>query len=351
MEYTVGKNLSTFNFNNFPKAFVLFLCLFLATECFIAFFFSRYISNDTNCKIKAEIRIAQRRDANYDILVFGDSSAAQAIDTARLDEYTGLTSFNFALMGDATLAGNYFLFKKYLAAHKIPKYVVLMNVYDVWHRGYSDETFQILAINFPWDFIKMAFYPQIDRERYLYLIKEISAYILPSQRYRYEIKNIIGTKEASDYRSKHIKSILKFERKLLKLKGFSEEKEMDENSIMLDMHEHKDLVKSNEFVVSKLNLYYLDMFLRVCERNDIKVFLCFPPILKELYEQEIKGNYLRSYESFLRDKSRYYTKAILVTDGFYVVPMTSLSYTIDHLNEKGASDFTRILGEKIRQEL
>lgn len=330
----VRKNLFISNFKNIPKAFILFLLFFIATEFFISIFFSMYANNFTNAKIKAEIRITRRAEFKYDILVFGDSSATQAIDTSKLEKYTGLSAFNFGMIGDITLVGDYFLLKKYLASGKTSRYVVLMNVYDIWHRECST---QLLMINFFEDFTRMMFNSEIFNMWHGDIIKEMATYILPSQRYRYEIKNIKNTRI----------NISELEQNLLRTRGHSDEIGTNEKGIIRDMLEHKEMVGSNIFTVSRTNLYYFDKFLKTCEQNNIKILFCFPPILKEFYDQEIKNNYLRSYKSFIKNKTSHYVNIIFVNDDFYIVPIENLSSSIDHLNEKGSAAFTKILAKKI----
>ncbi len=321
--------------NRVPKTLFVLLTAILFTEVFISVIFSIYRSNPTNAKIKAKINIAQRSSLSYDLLIFGGSTAVGGINAKTLEKNTGLTCFNFALIGDATVAGNYFLFEDYLRFHKPPKYILFMDAYDLWHRdiGYCGVS-DTLTINFPKETANLLGYSLLN-------------YILPSQRYKYEIRALIRSKNIIAYLNGLQAKSSKFTREILENKGSSIFEEKNAPNVRKDLLNHEIFINSQKFSVSKINRNALDRFFGRAKEKNIIVFIASPPIFKEFYDYGINGEYLRSYKSFIESLPSSYDNAVLLNKDFYAVAIDKLSLSIDHLNIGEAHVFTKMLADSI----
>jgi len=332
--------------NKLPKAAVLFFILFLMTEYCIYKFVPDYITNPTEVKLQDKINIAKKAGFKNDILILGDSSAGAAINANMLQARTGLACFNFSLVGDALIVGDYFIFKDYLLANGDPKYIILMNVYDIWHRDIVNEA---LLSNFWSDIMKNFLNIVVLSDNYKLASTNIAnaiSQLLPSQIYRFEIKRSLESMPNINL-SRRKKETYALEQKLLKDRGSAILLESDEGSVRKDSSEHEKFVDSNKFKVSKINQHYLDRLLREANLRKIKVFISFPPIFNEFYNNKERGQYLSLYKTFIKSLPRLYDNVVLLTDDFYVVPSQSLSLTIDHLNKDGSLVFTKMIAEKI----
>jgi len=183
----MDKNSYTFNSNkkrllqSLPLGFLLFMLMTMATEGIIFYIYPQRISNPTHKKILSKKRIAQSSNFTKELLIFGDSSAAGGVYGKVLEENTDLSAFNFSLVADATMAGNYFLLNELIENNKPPKYVLLMNVYDMWWRNPDKEfVFEILYKDFH------SYFRQ-------YLVKENDRITYPIA--SYQIKSVFSLKE------------------------------------------------------------------------------------------------------------------------------------------------------------
>jgi hypothetical protein len=198
MELPVGKNLFISNFrNNFsvkvPKVFMALFCFIIVVECVIASFFPSIQGKSTDSYIDTKIEIAKRTGLNKDIVILGDSAALMAIDPNRLYADTGLPSISFATVGRMTVMGNYFILKEYLKFNDAPRFIILMNTYEVWHMDLgSPLVAQVLVNHFPIEMIRNLGNTELMSEKYVSLLQEVGLCIFPSYRYKWEIRRMAG---------------------------------------------------------------------------------------------------------------------------------------------------------------
>ena len=331
-----------------PKALIIFLILFLLTEFMVSIIFSSYIENPSNTKIKAKHLIALKADQDYDILILGDSSAAGAINANELKKQTGLNSFNFALTADATIAGTYFLFKDYLKYNNPPKYIIIMNIYDAWHRGLeSKAVMATLVANFQKDLIKSQIGTSLFFNLNHIILKNYLNYGTPSLIHKYEIRKLIRSKNIIKYYRELMEKQSQMEQELINSSGSSLYAGTDVETILMDAGKHKNFIDDNLFQVSEINRYYLNELLNEAQKRNILIFIIYPPILKDFYEDNINNEYLVSYKSFIEGIGETNSNALLLYNNFYLVEREKLSSTIDHLNHEESKVFTKDLANRI----
>ncbi len=73
-------------------------------------------------------------DTPVDWLVLGDSSVSQGFDPAVLEAKTGQTAVNLGTIGNFGLSDDLWMLEEYIERFGPPKRVLLVHVYDVWHR-------------------------------------------------------------------------------------------------------------------------------------------------------------------------------------------------------------------------
>jgi hypothetical protein len=321
-----------------PKVLFLFVAFSFFTEMAIGIFFSIYHNNPTNTKIKVKIDIAQKSNLQSELLVFAGSEGAMGIDGNLLEKLTGRRCFNFALIGDATLAGEYFLFEEYLHHNSPPKYLLLVNSYSVWVRdfGYSSVA-DTLTINFP---------AQTAR----YFGSSVFTRLLPSQRYRYEIRALLRSRDWGAYLSGLRDKSARIKDDLLRHKGSVLFDENVPGDIREDIKAQEEFIKNNTFFVTALNRYGLENFFRKAREKGITVFVSFGPIEKEFIDHYGDRPYIAAYRSFMRDLPLRYPGVILLNDDFFAVGEDYLARGIVHINARGAQEFTRWIADGILKQ-
>ena len=347
-----------------PKAFILFLVFFFLTEIIFLYIGPLMSANPLHNYVKTQIDIARTINLNKDLLVFGDSSAAYAIDANRLGGHTGFACYNFATVAASTMAGNYCLLNKYLKSNKPPKYIILMNTYNAWHLGCrSWGTVEVLAAHFFKDImISLPIFEFMDCI-HTFVATKLLGFLLSTQQYKHEIRRMIEQPQtffrdlpSRVYRTVNLKQeILKYNGNPRRyLEEINRQKQLsiqqvDSNDglIMADILSHQEFIRENKFSISVLNKYYLNRFLGKTKEKGIKVFICLSPMLKEFYDKTLDNEYLSAYKSFIKGLAYSQNNTILLTDDFYIVSYEELADAIDHLNKKGSLIFTEVIAEKI----
>lgn len=339
----MGRSSFIFNFkerilSRAPKAFILFLVFVIITECAIVGFgpsMAEYSADGGVLQNNA--RIVRGVGLDKDILIFGDSSAMAAIDAKRLQEYTGLTSLHLAATRVVSIAGSYFLLKEYLKSNSAPKFIILMNTYTGWRFGVDGGVdFSQLANNFLMEMIGTLGNTELIDGNYKLLFMGVVPYLLlPSLRYRFSIERILNKVANAP-----LTEFLGSHRNIGKQFSLAEVQEAELLSA-------KAFVAENKFYVSKWNSYYLEKFIQEAAKEETIVFICFPPVHKELYEGEAFNGYLRSCKSFIENVAYSHDNVILLTKDFYVVTGDQITNSDNHLNAEESAVFTDMIAKDI----
>lgn len=79
-------------------------------------------------------RVLAKLDEPVDWLVLGDSSGSQGFDPGVLKEAEGKSAINLGTIGNFGLSDDLWMLEEYVERFGAPERVVLIHVYDVWHR-------------------------------------------------------------------------------------------------------------------------------------------------------------------------------------------------------------------------
>jgi len=366
----VGRNLFISNSNNQGNkkktaGVFLFLVLFFLTETLV-YFLGPFISiNPDNFIIQSQIKISRNGGLKKDLLIFGDSTAATAIDPIELQRYTGLDCYNFSTIGPAIMALNFSLLDNYLQRNPAPKFIILMSAYDSLRRGLeSDGVRDTLANSCFAETLKgLLAIRQLDKA-YDFVLYKVFLSLLPSQYYKYEIRRLLARNITFKPFFKNRPPLHYFFQKLLRNNGnysflLGEDKLDDadarrqrQRNLAQDLLSNKQFVENNDFSVSRLNNYFLNKFLSEAESWNIKVFICLPPVLAEFYYSERARRYLENCRLFLRNIPFRYKGVVLLTDSYYLVTQDQDKMTdaIDHLNHQESAICTRLIAGYLSKE-
>lgn len=327
-----------------PAALILFILFGLITELAVMNVYPLCISNTTNAKTESKKRLIQK-EGDYDLIFLGDSSIAGAIDPKLFEQETGLSTFNFALFGDALLAGNYYLLQDYLKHHRPPKAIVLISVYDMWEREADDDhVFESLVHNFPRQYINFVFSQILSSPRLALKTLHVA---LPSLFYKYEIRRTLKNPLKGVNLAKCIEKNNKEDKALSALKGCNVY--MEENTVTLnkDLNFHINKINGGHFFLSSVNGHYLNLLIDETKKRGIKLFIGFTPLYEEFYKIGINSPFLQDYKNMLVKLTKNHNHVLLINDDFYPLPFDKLSVTVDHTNPKGTETFTKFIAQRL----
>ena len=78
--------------------------------------------------------LASNVDDRIDTLIVGDSSGDQGVDPSHIENSTTYNALNLCTIGDLLLIDDVWLLEHYLKRNRAPDRVIVVHVYDVWHR-------------------------------------------------------------------------------------------------------------------------------------------------------------------------------------------------------------------------
>ncbi len=327
------------------KVSLIFLFLaIISVEIFVVVFRDEILGGGQSDTIQAKIKLGRERSA--DLIILGDSSASENIDPAIIEKKTNYSSLNLATVGDSLMIGNYFQLQDYLKYHQPPKAILLMFVYDFWHRRPNNLVYR----NY-YNFIikEIIFNPDSLKVNSYFL-----AFLMPSFRYRLDILKIMNP--ASIINGGHLLSSfrsIKEERDWFRIRvyeksGFLPVFRSFPEYYSLDVKWHQRFLSGSDFYVSKSNQYYLSKISSLAKENNIKVYYAAPVLSKDIVGYEPGQSYLNGCLSFINGLSEKYDFKIINED-YYSLDALAHSNSVDHLLAGEAEKFSSFLADRINK--
>lgn len=115
-------------------AVLVMLLTVLAANWAVGRFLDRHGTNLGYLYIAHKWRVLGQLDAPIDWLVLGDSAGSQGFDPEVLEQQTGKTAINLGTLGNFGLSDDLWMLEEYIERFGPPERVLLIHVYDVWHR-------------------------------------------------------------------------------------------------------------------------------------------------------------------------------------------------------------------------
>ena len=336
---------------NAPKLFMLFLVLILITEGAVNLLSPYIVAYSPYFNVSASVMMAQTENIDKNILIFGDSSAREAINPQRLYQDTELTCANLATGGTA-IAINYFLLQDYLKFNNPPQKIIIMNSLNSWDGDPSDSSFGRLLRNHPGKMFELLLSLRLIESNYGKLLREVPRYLLPSQRNREALRNAIWKvismeMTISEVLIENQQIITELKQRRLGETVYKMDRENTAEERENSLLKRIKTVRENEFSVSPWNRYYLERLVTLAEENDIAVLICLPPVRKEIYEDDSGKEYLYLYKTFIEDVCRSHSNVIMITEDFYFVTAAQIYDNGNHLNAEESIIFTDMLAQKL----
>jgi len=75
---------------------------------------------------------------------------------------------------------------------------------------------------------------------------------------------------------------------------------------------HMETVREKEFSVSPWKNYYLEQLITLAEQKGVAVFICLPPVRREIYEDKAGKEYLQSNKAFIENVCRSHDNVGLI---------------------------------------
>lgn len=250
----------------------IFFTLILIQVLAIEIFYRTYDYNRHYVDYLIKTKLANLKDKEFETVIIGDSLAKNSISKLELHPNILDLSSNNAI----SIAGNYFILKRYLVNNKKPKNIYLFCVPNHLHQN--------LDTIFTYSYFTTIFTKKEEMES----IKKIKPHIYDNYSFsKYTESRLKALKFFTHYKpKKRKKAVLVKESELIK----------KENFMNSQIRANIDLLKKDQNIIHDVPKVYIDKILSLCKDNDINFKLIIEPIPEE------------SNKSFIQSKLYQYLK-------------------------------------------
>jgi len=250
----------------------IFFTLIIIQVLAIEIFYRTYHYNRHYVDYIVKTRLAHLKNQSYETVIIGDSLAHNAMGHLKLHPQILDLTTNNAI----SIAGNYFILKRYLANNKKPKNIYLFCVPNHLHQN--------LNTIYTYSYFTTIFNKKDEMES----IKKIKPNLYNNNSFeKYTESRLKALKFFTHYKpKKREKAVVVKESELVK----------KENFMNSQIQSNIDLIKSDENTIHEIPKVYIDKILSLCKKEGINFKLVIEPIPQE------------SNKSFMKSKLYKYLK-------------------------------------------
>jgi hypothetical protein len=269
---------------------ILGMLLVVGSANFAAqWFLSNHTLNRATWLIKEKWAILENLNQKQDFLVLGDSSCNQGVPIDVLEQTFQAQGTNLCTIGNLTALNDAWMLDRYIQRWGAPKQVIIVHVYDVWHRQASSHWMSKIPLD---ALTYQRLNPQIDYSVKGKLEVFISRY-LPLYTESDSLSNWIRFPKASQ------EKLASF---VLDNNGFMPLEAPNPSRVREDSAFHLDQIAKRKFSLSSENRRALDQIATLAQQHDFQVYIANSPIYEGLYNQP---EFRRYYETVQADLKKY----------------------------------------------
>ncbi len=282
--------------------------------------------------VRTKWDILNNLESPVDLLILGDSSGNQGIDTDLIQQKTGKSAINLATIGNMLALNDYWLLAEYIKKFgQAPSCVVSIHVYDSWHKHANPAA----IAQIPLSGVKMI--PQLSDADlgFKFQMKHLLAKYIPSWSENTSLARLLMRPWKI-----HQQSIP------LSASGFQPWPKANPENVLNDIETHKKFVQKNTFKPSKENTYALRKMGELSKTEDFSLSIINSPMAKGLYRDEGLKHYLSGVNTFVAEIAADYPNMY----HFFKTPETfnaSVMQNADHLTTEAAKVYTLRLLENL----
>ena len=316
------------------KFYITFIFTIAVLFCFNLFSFQllHFFSPNKGYKlIQAKWDILNNLNTPVDILILGDSSSNQGVDSDLIMKKTGLSALNLATIAGTLTLNDYWLLNEYIPKFGVPKCVIAVYTYDIWHRPAIPTIMAKVPINPQ----KMLNYFSLFELGIRDKISYLTAKYIPSWSENISLQKIFTQP-------------WKINREIFSLtkSGFLSVSEGNQENVLKDTEKHIKFTRKNIFKPSDENIYALKQIGELSKNKDFPVYIVNSPIFEGLYREKSLRYYYNNVNVFIGKILDKYNNMHHI----FKTPQTFNSLMMqnsDHLTSEGAKVFTSHLLENI----
>lgn len=320
---------------------LLVLAIALATVVLLNLLAARLLAHHTTNRgywlVRAKWDLLSNLPAPVDWLVLGDSSCNQGVIPEVLAEQLGGSALNACTVGDMLAVNDAWMLARHIERHGPPRHVVLVHVYDMWHRDQRALVHQPLLakIPLPWAYWRSAA-PSLDltgaQERKLWVARHLPLW--------------------ADNQT--LASWLRHPRRLwqrdlsLTADGFMAHDQANPASVRRDSKAHLAALHPHRFTLSQINRRALEHIRDLADQRGFDVYLAAGPLHDGLWRDPRFRDHFADLMHTLEGLASHSPRMRVVLPEPVTFPAHSLE-SADHPVGPAAREYTDELVAAIRR--
>jgi hypothetical protein len=297
-------------------------------------FLDRFTTNRSTWLIRKKWRLVEDLDQPVDWLALGDSSCNQGLRPDVLAPRLGGRVLNTCTIGDMLVVNDAWMLERHIARVGPPKNVVIVHVYDMWHRSSSVLRKSLLGgIPLPWGFwekltptVELA---EADRKA-MFLKRYVPLYAenLSLGQAMVHPEGVGGQGFAID------------------AEGYMRSDVVNPAAVRTDAAQHRRFLASRSFAFSKENRAALDEILRLAEVHGFEVYVASSPLYAEVSASAPFQRYYAELLKQLRKLGSRSPRLHLVLEEPVTFPAERME-NADHLDHQAAAIYSERLADAV----
>ncbi|MEC4984627.1 MAG: hypothetical protein SAJ37_13535 [Oscillatoria sp. PMC 1068.18] len=251
--------------------------------------------NEGYSRIEEKWQLMLNLSEPVDVLILGDSSCHQGVDPSIIEADLNVKALNLCTIADALVVNSAWMLDKYIEKHGAPKAVVLVYVYDVWHRDLNWNVMSQIPLSWGfWHNLDPEIEISFDAQWNLFLDRYVPLYSKDQS-----IKHIFANPH--DWFQKESRD---------EIEEYGSASEANPKYVEENTEAHFEFVEENKFKLSESNRLALEKIISLANDEDFDVYLVNSPLYEGLYKNDNFRDYLQdlqiTLDSYERENDRVY---------------------------------------------
>jgi len=312
---------------------VLLVCL----NFFTIWYLGNFTTNFGYWTIYQKWDLLANMDESVDWLILGDSSCNQGVMPSVFYNDLGERAVNLCTIGNLGVVNELWMLEEYIDRFGPPGNVVIVHVYDVWHRDIDPVLFG--QVPRPWGFWHQ---------------HSLGQYIFGEQTVRDQafLERFIPLYSQTRAITTNLQMAAMLQDNPFKANwyiqpdGFLVATEPHPEVVVNGARDHIQFTSENGFQISKLNDLAMQEIVELADSYRINVYLVNSPVYEGLYADPTYQDYLYGVQAKLAGFA-IYSQFVYHIEAVQTFP-ADLMQNPDHLIQPGAEIYTHWLVEQIR---
>lgn len=279
-----------------------------------ALFLDRHTSNLGYFVVREKWKLLLGLERPVDWLILGDSSGNQAVRPDLFETGMGVKALNLCTVGGGTLVNDAWMLESYVRRLGPPKRVVLVHVYDVWHRRPNSLVFAQIPLGGA-QLARLSPDPGFTGKEQAYFA--LSRY-LPL----YFENTSLADAAMYPWKAGQTSS--------LSADGFMEVLEAAPERVVADQARHLEFVRAHPFEVSPTNRAALERILALADQHQFDVVFVHSPIYDGLYAEKDFRAYFDRADQMLAELAAAHPRFHVLLEAPQTFPKEQMENT-DHV--------------------